>query len=98
VEALRRMGAWLRPGGRVYLSARRVRGLWARGVLAVQRLRGAREPGDSHTRWFDRDGTIRRSYVHAFDDRALRREIAEAGGRCLAWEGGHGEIAFGEGR
>lgn len=94
VEALRRISTWLAPGGRVYLSARRARDPWSQLLLAIQRLRGTRELGDSHTRWFSGGGAIRRSFVHVFTERALRREIARGGGRLIAWEGGHGEVAF----
>jgi hypothetical protein len=98
ISALRRIASWLRPGGTVYLSARRTREAWSRCLLAIQRLRGAGELGDSHTRWFGVGGSMRRSYVHVFTEATLRREIEAAGGRCVAWEGGHGEIVFGEGR
>ena len=40
--------------------------------------------GDSHTRWIASDGTLRRSYVHVFPERALASEIAEGGFRELA--------------
>ena len=35
--------------------------------------------GDSHTRWLDASGNLRRSFVHVFTDRALDREAARRG-------------------
>jgi SAM-dependent methyltransferase len=91
VAVLSRMRAWLRPEGVVHLSARRLASAYAALILGLQRLalrRGA-EWGDSHTRWIGPDGSLHRSYVHVFTDRALRREAARAGYRMERWRGGH---------
>ena len=92
---LARLGLWLAPGGVVFLSARRVERLWDRAVLSLQWLaRAARfRPGawgDSHTRWLDASGNLKRSFVHVFTDRGLDREATAAGLRRISWEGGHG--------
>ena len=92
---LSRMAGWLAPEGVVFLSARRAHGLWDLAVLSVQwAARAARGSGgawgDSHTRWLDASGNLRRSYVHVFTDGRLRRETESAGLRRVSWEGGHG--------
>ena len=94
-EILARIARWLAPGGALFLSARRTRGIWDRAVLGLQGLsrisrRGRPEWGDSHTRWLDASGNMRRSYVHVFTDAALNRETRAAGFDLVAWEGGHG--------
>lgn len=95
VALLARMRGWLARGGVIFLSARRTRGVWDRVVLSVQWLgRAARGRvtawGDSHTRWLDAAGALRRSYVHVFTDGRLDRETAAAGLRQVAWKAGHG--------
>ena len=92
---LARVRRWLAPGGVVFLSARRVHRPWDRAVLTLQWLaRAARgrggDWGDSHTRWLDASGTLRRSFVHVFTDRQLDREARAAGLRRDCWEAGHG--------
>ena len=92
---LRRMRTWLVPGGALLLSARRVRGARDVAMLTLQRLgrvaRGrAGEWGDSHTRWLDDGGRLRRSFVRVFTDRQLDRETSAAGFRRVSWQGGHG--------
>lgn len=92
---LARLCRWLRPGGVVFLSARCARRPWDRAVLSLQWLaRAARgRPsvwGDSHTRWLDATGNLRRSFVHVFTDGRLDREAWAAGLRRVSWEGGHG--------
>lgn len=92
---LRRLCGWLVPGGVLFLSARRTHGAWDRAVLSLQWLaraaRGGSEAwGDSHTRWLDASGTLRRSFVHVFTDRRLDREASAAALRRVSWEGGHG--------
>jgi SAM-dependent methyltransferase len=92
---LTRVCRWLRPGGAVFLSARRAKRPWDRAVLSLQWLaravRGRHGAwGDSHTRWLDATGRLRRSFVHIFTDGRLDRETAAAGLRRLSWEGGHG--------
>lgn len=94
-EILARIATWLAPSGVLFLSARRTRGIWDRAVLGIQDLaRVARRRrgswGDSHTRWLDASGNMRRSYVHVFTDAALTRETRAAGFQRLTWEGGHG--------
>jgi len=95
VALLVRMRGWLARDGVIFLSARRTRGVWDRAVLTLQWLaRAARFTanawGDSHTRWLDASGTLRRSYVHVFTDRRLNREAGTAGLRLVAWDAGHG--------
>jgi hypothetical protein len=95
VSLLRRLSRWLRPGGVVFLSARLTRDPWDRAVLSLQWLgRAARgRPGawgDSHTRWLDATGQLRRSFVHVFTERRLHRETRAAGLRRVSWQGGHG--------
>ena len=92
---LARVRRWLAPGGVVFLSARRVNRPWDRAVLTLQWLaRVARgrggDWGDSHTRWLDASGTLRRSFVHVFTDRQLDREARAAGLRRDCWAAGHG--------
>jgi len=103
VALLDRMKGWLAPRGVIFLSARRTRGLWDRAVLTLQWLaravRGSASAwGDTHTRWLDAAGSLRRSYVHVFTDRRLHRESEAAGLRRVRWDAGHGlfvpEAAF----
>lgn len=93
VALLERMARWLRPGGVVLLSARRVSGWWERAVLTAQwaRMRGREEGawGASHTRWITTDGRMRRSFVRIFEPRTLEAEAARAGFVMGRWEGGH---------
>lgn len=95
VALLTRMREWLSPGGVVFLSARRTGSLWGRAVLSVQWLRRAArgragEWGDSHTRWLDASGRVRRSFVRVFTDGRIDRETGAAGLRRVAWDDGHG--------
>lgn len=93
VELLRRIAGWLRPGAPLLVSARRVRSAWERLLLGVSWLsrRGRRgfEPGDSHTRWIDATGALRRSYVHVFTPAGFRREVRAAGLAEQEREGAH---------
>lgn len=92
VEALRRVREWLDPEGAVLLSARLVRTRYEKTVLALARRSGPgrkSETGDTHTRWIDGSGAIRRSFVHMFTAERLGQEIREAGFRQGAWVGGH---------
>jgi SAM-dependent methyltransferase len=92
---LARVRRWLVPGGVVFLSARRVHRPWDRVVLTLQWLaqkargRGGAW-GDSHTRWLDASGTLRRSFVRVFTDRQIDREARAAGLCRVDWEAGHG--------
>jgi len=105
---LARVRRWLGEGGVVFLSARRVHRPWERVVLTLQWMaRVARiRPGawgDSHTRWLDASGTLRRSFVHVFTDRRLDCETRAAGFSRVGWEAGHGlfipwDAAAGRGR
>ncbi len=92
IALLRRMAAWLAPGGAILLSARRVRGAWSRMVLTLQWLAGGggRRWGASHTRWISIRGDLRRSFVQVFTSRALEQEARAAGFRQAGWEAGHG--------
>lgn len=96
VRLLRRTRAWLRPGGRVFLSARRLRTTWGLVLLCLQSLVLRRQTnaewGDSHTRYIGADGRLQRSFVRVFTDLQLRSEIAAAGFRVEAWDGGHGTL------
>ena len=92
---LTRLGRWLAEDGAVFLSARRTERPWDHAVLWMQWLaragrfrRGAW--GDSHTRWLDASGNLRRSFVHVFTDARLDREAAAANLRRVSWEAGHG--------
>ena len=94
---LQRVARWLGPDGVLFLSARRVLRAWDRAVLSLQWLartsRGRRGAwGDSHTRWLDTSGRLRRSFVHVFTDRGLDREARAARLRRVSWEGGHGQF------
>lgn len=91
-DLLRRMFQWLVADGVVFLSARRVRSAWDRVCLSVQwvaRRRPRTTWGSSHTRWLTMDGTLRRSFIHVFTERTLRRELDGTGGTPENWEGGH---------
>jgi SAM-dependent methyltransferase len=95
ISLLNRIRDWLAPSGALFLSARRVGGVRDRALLTIQSLaRSARrrpgEWGDSHTRWLDHSGHLRRSFVRVFSDAQLDREAALAGFRRHSWEGGHG--------
>ncbi len=94
VDVLRMLARSLEPGGRIFLSARRVRRGWDRVVLTILRWNGKsarKEWGVAHTRYVTSDGRLRRSFVRMFTDRQLRRETREAGLVGSAWVGGHGE-------
>lgn len=84
IDALTRIGNWLRPEGAVFLSARRVGGLRMGAVLTLQlalrQVRGL--PGGwgaGHTRWIAGDATLRRSFVQHFTLGMLLRETGSAG-------------------
>jgi SAM-dependent methyltransferase len=92
---LTRLCRCLAPGGVVFLSARRAHRPWDHAMLSLQWLsRAARGRlsawGDSHTRWLDASGNLRRSFVHVFTDGRLDRETGASGLRRVSWEGGHG--------
>ena len=92
---LTRLCLWLAEGGAVFLSARRTQRLWDHAVLWMQWLARAGRFrrsawGDSHTRWLDASGNLRRSFVHVFTDARLDREAAAANLRRVSWEAGHG--------
>jgi SAM-dependent methyltransferase len=93
VRLLRRLRSGLRPGGVVFLSARRLRSLYDRLILGLQWLAlqrtGEWEWGDSHTRWIPNEGTLHRSFVHVFSPAQLRSEAAAAGFDMEPWENGH---------
>jgi 2-polyprenyl-3-methyl-5-hydroxy-6-metoxy-1,4-benzoquinol methylase len=93
VDVLKRIRRWLRPSAPVFVSARRIRSGWERLLVGLQFLaargRPGFEPGDSHTRWIDERGRLRRSYVHVFTAGQLSREVRAAGFRAEPWEGAH---------
>lgn len=77
--------------GAVFLSARRVRRDHERTILTLQRVAGkAARQGDSHTRWVDASGRVRRSFVHLFEADELDEEVRSAGFRTIEWQAGHG--------
>lgn len=95
VAVLRRFARALRPEGVLFLSARRSSSWSQRLVLSLQWLAARRrgrpaEWGDSHTRWLDASGNLRRSFIHVFSDASLRLEARRAGFEIEAWRGGHG--------
>jgi SAM-dependent methyltransferase len=99
VATLRRMRGWIRPGGVVLLSARRLRPGRDAAMLALSWLArgGTGSWGDTHTRWIAADGSLRRSFLHVFPAGALAREVAAAGFRAGSWSGGHVELRPAEG-
>jgi 2-polyprenyl-3-methyl-5-hydroxy-6-metoxy-1,4-benzoquinol methylase len=96
VEMLRSMSRWLLGDGRIFLSARRLRGAYEALVLTAQWLavnRKMRRWGDTHTRWIGREGEIQRSFLHFFREHQLLRECREAGLQMGRWEGGHAMLS-----
>jgi SAM-dependent methyltransferase len=93
IALLRRLRSWLRPGGCVFLSARRLLSIYDRLILSLQWLAlsrdGESEWGDSHSRWIPNDGDLHRSFIHVFSTGQLRSEIAAAGFSPGPWEDGH---------
>ena len=94
ITALTHIGNWLRPGGVVFLSARRVGGLRMKAILSLQwvfrRLRGlAGGWGAGHTRWIAGDASLRRSFVQHFTAGMLYRETGSAGFVMGRRSGGH---------
>lgn len=93
IELLRAMASWLEPGGKIFLSARRLRSFYEALVLSAQWLRGGAwrrgSWGDSHTRWIAPDGSLRRSFIHLFPERLLKRESRRAGLHVGDFQGGH---------
>ena len=95
IGVLERMRTWLGKGGVVFLSARRVRGLYQRLLLTARFLRpggrgpGRKEWGHSHTRWISPGGDLSRSFLRIFTLRDLRSEARRAGYEMGPWEGGH---------
>jgi hypothetical protein len=96
VELLRRMRAWLRPPGVIFLSARLSQGAYTRGILMLSRVAGRTSQeaavGATHTRWIAADGTLQRAFVRSFSMRALTGEITEAGFVMGHARAGHVEI------
>ena len=97
IDLLRAMASWLEPGGRIFLSARRLLSFYEALVLSIQWLRGGLwrrgSWGDSHTRWIAPDGSLRRSFIHIFPERLLKRELLKAGLRVGDFQGGHWSLA-----
>jgi SAM-dependent methyltransferase len=97
IALLRRLRSWLRPGGVVFLSARRVLSRYDRLILSLQWLAlsrtGEAEWGDSHTRWIPNDGELHRSFIHVFSTRQLRAETTAAGFDMGRWDEGHCVLA-----
>ncbi|HEU5181230.1 MAG TPA: class I SAM-dependent methyltransferase [Candidatus Polarisedimenticolia bacterium] len=92
VELLTTLASWLEPGGRIFLSARRLKGGYEALMLSLQwlgRRREGSEWGDSHSRWIAPDGALRRSFIHLFTKGRLRREARRAGLRSGRTEASH---------
>ena len=93
VRLLQRLGSNLTQKGVIFLSARRVFGIWGRIMLTLRWLRhsGAvgNEWGDSHTRYLLEDGSMQRSFVHLFTPRLLSRELRRTGYHQGRWIGGY---------
>ena len=102
MDLLRSMASWLGPGGSIFLSARRARGMFERLVLSIQWLRArrisGRSWGDSHTRWIAPDGVLRRSFIHIFPAWRLTQEARRAGLRPARFQGGHVVLSPAESR
>lgn len=99
IAALRTMREWMRPEGRLFVSARIAGDAWAALLLRLthrSRRRDGVELGDSHTRWIDPGGKVRRAYVHLFSVDALRGEFAAAGLGVVAGCDGHFTLVAGE--
>ena len=92
IEVLRRLRSLLRTPGSCFVSARRIGSSYDRLVLSQQwaARAGRGEWGDSHTRWIDTAGKLRRSYVRVFTPGQLGAEFAAAGMRLQDWKAGHG--------
>ena len=97
IDLLRAMASWLEPGGKIFLSARKLRSFYEALVLSVQWLRGGvwrrGSWGDSHTRWIAPDGSLRRSFIHIFPQRLLKEEACQAGLQVGDFQGGHWSLA-----
>lgn len=89
VRTLRRMRAWLRDGGTIWVSATRADDPYRRCLVAIHRVFQGGEIGDSHTRWHGKDGAIRRSYVHVFSTGEIVSELREAGLKVAEDLGSH---------
>jgi len=94
IAALARMRSILAPTGHLFLSARQVRTVYGRFVLSLQWIsgRGRGEWGDSHTRWVDGAGELRRSFVRVFSPQRLTAEIDAGGFELRGWRRGHGTL------
>ena len=99
IDLLQKMSRWLAPNGRVFLSARRVRGGYDRALLTLQWMAGARRKasnwGASHTRWIAMNGTLHRSFINVFTERQLQREAKAGGFEIGEWKGGHAILSRG---
>ncbi len=84
VEALRRLGLHLLPGGIVLFSAHLYRTLeqeLAALLVFIRSRKGGREAemGDWHTWFLTRSGTLGESFIHLFSERQVMDEARAAG-------------------
>ena len=92
IRVLRGIRRWLGDQGVVFLSARFVRSGREEAILTLQHLRGRGrgcECGESHTRWIDVGGNLRRSFVQYFLPAVLEEEIVAGGFETDGGVGGH---------
>ena len=95
VTVLRKIRSWLKEGGVVFLSARTVPSWRGKVILTLQYLRGIGSGsrwGESHTRWIDPGGNLRRSFVQCFLSRAIEEEILAGGFETDGHLGGHARL------
>jgi SAM-dependent methyltransferase len=93
LEILQNIARWLKPGGVVFLSARRVQRTTEAMVLTAQWLtrqgRDSGEWGSSHSRWIDADASLCRSFVRYFSHSRLAFESFSGGYSMDAWDRGY---------
>jgi SAM-dependent methyltransferase len=94
IAALIRMRSILAAEGRLFLSARRLQSVYGRLILGLQWVagRGHGEWGDSHTRWINGAGDLRRSFVRVFSPHGLAAEVDAGGFELTDWRRGHGVL------
>jgi len=95
IAMLRRLAAFLDPGGGLMLSEARPRGPIRRTQIGLawlrRRLRGDRfvERGDWYTMYLAPDGSIGFSFLHLFPSGQVEAELHAAGYRSVRRLGGH---------
>jgi SAM-dependent methyltransferase len=92
-ETLESIARWLKPGGVVFLSARRIKRTSQAMVLTTQWLsqkaRGGGEWGSSHSRWIAGDASLRRAFVRYFSHSRLAFETHSCGYAMDVWDRGY---------